>query len=355
MGGGLSPRFLAGPLIVMALVAVTPEAAGQQSEASTKFARHWAEAEKAAADRDFKAAAAGYAAAAEFIPHEPSVRYRLGCCLARLGETDHALTALDAAIGCGWADVDALEKDEDWKPVRANARFGELLKAAAACRDETVVVYAGEKVGRDRPAPVLVVLHGLGAGPRSEVPYWKPVADKLGMVLVAPRSPTRVGPVLSGWQRAGATDSTAADFYDLEEAAERVDAAVDEAARRSKVDRESVVLAGFSQGGGVALRLVADRPDRFRGAVAVNSLCQPLDKASWQKAAGGHGVRVCVICGEYDKLLGRSKSAAEVLKAAKVPSRFDTVEKCGHEYPPDAADRLRAAARFVLTGERSDK
>jgi predicted esterase len=225
---------LAGPLIVMALVSVTPEAAGQQSEASTKFAKHWAEAEKAAAERDCKAAAAGYAAAAEFIPYEPSVRYRLGCCLARLGEPDHALAALD-------------------------------------------------------------------------------------------------------------------------EAAERVDAAVDEAARRSKVDRGRVVLAGFSQGGGVALRLVADRPDRFRGAVAVNSLCQPLDKASWQKAAGGHGVRVCVICGEYDKLLGRSKSAAEVLKAAKVPSRFDTVEKCGHEYPPDASDRLQAAARFVLTGERSDK
>jgi predicted esterase len=119
--------------------------------------------------------------------------------------------------------------------------------------------------------------------------------------------------------------------------------------------RQAVVLAGFSQGGGVALRLVADRPDRFRGVVAVNSLCQTPDEAKWKAVAERGGVRVCFICGEYDKLLGRSKSVAEVLKAAKVPSRFDTVEKCGHEYPPDAADRLRVAARFVLTGEEADK
>lgn len=355
MAGQWDPRFRAGLFFVLALVAGSSAAVGQQSERTRKFGEHWSAAERAAADRDFKAAAAGYAKAAALIPHEPSVRYRLACCLARLGETDRALAALDAAIGCGWADVDALDRDDDWKPVRASARFVELVKAAAACRDETVVIHVGEKVGRDCPAPVLVVLHGLGAGPRSEVPYWKSVADKLDMVLVAPRSPTRVGPVLNGWQRAGAKDSTASDYYDLAEAAKRVDAAVDEAARRHKVDRGAVVLAGFSQGGGVALRLVADRPDRFRGAVAVNSLCQTPDEAKWKAVAERGGVRVSVICGEYDKLLERSKSAVEVLQAAKVPSRFDLVEKCGHEYPPDAADRLRLAARFVLTGEGADK
>jgi predicted esterase len=161
--------------------------------------------------------------------------------------------------------------------------------------------------------------------------------------------------MLHGWHRAKAKDSTAADYYDLDEATKRVDSAIDEAASQYMVDREAVVVAGYSQGGGVALRLVADRPGRFRGAVAVNSLCQPLDKATWEKAVEEGGVRVCVIASEYDKLLGRSKSAAEVLKAAKVPSRLDIIEKSEHEYPADYAERLPSAAEFVLLGDRPKK
>jgi predicted esterase len=169
------------------------------------------------------------------------------------------------------------------------------------------------------------------------------------------RSPTRVGPILLGWQRAGAKDSKAADYFDLDAARERVDAAVDEAARQYKIDRDVVVLAGFSQVGGVAIQLVADRPGRFRGAVAVSSLCQALDRAKWRAVAERGGVRVQIIAGEYDKLLGRSKSAAEVLQEVRVPNRFEIVEKSGHEYPADSADRLRAAAQFVLTGAVADK
>jgi predicted esterase len=344
-------RSLARPLLLLALAATAPVAAGQESESAKAHAQHWSAAEKAAADNDFKEAAARYADVAALYPFEPTARYRSACCLARLGEDDRALAALKVAIECGWADTDALERAEDWKPLRGDARFAELVKAAAACRDEKVVVYAGDKVGRDRPAPLLVVLHGLGSGPRSEVPYWKPVAEKLGMVLVAPRSGTRLSPMLHGWHRAKAKDSSAADYFDLDEATKRVDAAIDEAAGQYKIDRGAVVLAGFSQGGGVALRLLADRPDRFRGAVAVNSLCQPLDEAKWQAVANRGGVRVQLIVGEYDKLLGRSQSAANVLQAAKVPSRFETVGKTGHEYPADYAKHLGSAAEFVLVGE----
>lgn len=355
MRGRLSSRILTGTLIVVLLVAVASDVVGQQSDAATAFAEHWATAEKSAAEQDFKTAAAEYTSAATLFPYEPGIRYRLACSLARLGETERALAALDTAIKYGWADVDALERDEDWKSVRTNARFAELVKAAAVCREEDVVVYAGGNVGRDRPAPVLVVLHGLGSGPRSEMPYWKPAADALGAVLVAPRSPTRVGPMLHGWQRAGAKDSHAADYFDLEAARARVDIAIEEAARLYKIDRGAVVLAGYSQGGGVALRLVADQPDRFRGAVAVCSLCQALDEAKWMAVAERGGVRIQLIAGEYDKLLDRSKSAAEVLRAVNVPSRFDIVEKSGHEYPADYAGRLRRAAQFVLTGAGGGK
>lgn len=240
-------------ILVVALAVNANCAAGQESDVAKAFNKHWAAAEKAAGDKNFREAMARYGDVVALLPFEPSSRYKLACCLVRLGETDRALAELKVAVECGWADADALDRDEDWRPLRGDERFAELVNAAAACRDEKLLLYADDRVGRDRPAPLLVVLHGLGCGPRGEMPYWKPVADELGMVVVAPRSGTEFGPMLHGWQKAGAKNSSAADFFDMDSARERVDAAIEEAARLYKIDRGAVVLAGYSQGGGVVL------------------------------------------------------------------------------------------------------
>lgn len=342
-------------ILVGAFVVAAVGAAGQDSEFAKAYNKHWAAAEKAAGQMNFREALARYGDVVALLPFEPSSRYKLACCLVRLGETDRALAELKVAVECGWADADALDRDEDWRPLRRDERFAEMVNAAAACRDEKLLLYADDSVGRDRPAPLLVVLHGLGCGPRGEMPYWKPVADELGMVVVAPRSGTEFGPMLHGWQKAGAKNSSAADFFDMDSARERVDAAIEEADRLYTIDRGAVVLAGYSQGGGVVLQLIADRPTRIRGAVAVCSLCPPLEEANFRKVANESQIRVQVIAGEHDRLLDRSKSAAEVLQAAGIPTRFEVVADSGHEYPSDSADRLRRAVHFVLTGESPDK
>ncbi len=343
-------RLMTQSFLVTVLAAIATFAAGQDRELDA-FNKHWAAAEKAAGQENFREALARYRDVVALLPFEPGSRYKLACCLIRLGETDSALAELKVAVECGWADVDALNRDEDWRPLRGDERFAELVAAAVACRNEKLLLYADDGVGRDRPAPLLVVLHGLGCGPRGEMPYWKPVADELGMVVVAPRAGTEFGPMLHGWQKAGAKDSSAADFYDMDSARERVDAAIAEADRLYNIDHGAVVLAGYSQGGGVVLQLVADCPNRIQGAVAVCSLCPPLDEASFRKIAEGSQVRVRVIAGEYDRLLNRSRSAAEVLQAAGIPTIYEVVAGSGHAYPSDSADRLRRAVKFVQTGE----
>ncbi|HMP04242.1 MAG TPA: alpha/beta hydrolase-fold protein [Gemmatales bacterium] len=338
-------------LVLLVALGLSPlRAYGQESETITNFVRLWSAAQKAQAAGNYQEAVARYADVATILPFDPSTRYHWACCLVKLGKIDGALDQLQAAIDYGWCYTVALEQDEVWQPLRTDPRLAEKIKAAADCRDETLVVHAAEGVGRDRPAPVLVVLHGLGIGPRSEVPYWKSAADRLGMVLVAPRAGTRFGPLIHGWQRAEARDSSAPDFYDLEAAQERVGAALEEAARRYRIDRSAVVLAGYSQGGGVALGLMANHPERFRGAVVINSLCPPLEKEKWRKVAEHGGARVQIIAGEFDKLLGRSRSAAEVLRTLPLEMRLDVVERAGHEFPHNYSDHLSAALRFVLSG-----
>lgn len=303
-------------------------------------------AEKAYADQRFEDAAKSYAGAVDVFPFEPTTRFRMACCLAKSNQNTHAMEQLKQAIEFGFADVDMLKQHPDLEAIRSQPAFANLQTAAETARDEEFIIHASEKVPRDRPAGVLLLLHGAGAGPRSEIAFWKPAADQLGLVLVAPRAPNRRGSMLFAWQRKGAKDSTLPEFYDLDGARLTVDRAMDEAARRYKIDSSKVVLAGYSQGGGVGLQILADEPRRFAGAVMVNSLSVPIDAAQWQRVAT-YKTRVAVIAGEYDKLLERSRVVAASLEATGVSHKFEVLPKCGHEMPMDEA-RILDALKFVL-------
>jgi hypothetical protein len=63
---------------------------------------------------------------------EPGTRYNLACARARSGEIDAALAALAGAIDAGFADTRLLAEDADLAPLRADPRFAELVRRAAA-------------------------------------------------------------------------------------------------------------------------------------------------------------------------------------------------------------------------------
>jgi predicted esterase len=330
--------------------AVSPRA--DESRTFRIYQENWQQAEQAYAAKDYGRAAAHYQKVAEVLPFEPTTRFQLTCCYARLGKIDQALSTLREAVRFGWEDVSKLERADDLKDLRAKPQFAQILKEAAACRDENLIIHAGKKVDPRKPAPLLVVLQGLGSF-RGDLPYWEPAADELGCVLVAPRAVTKAAPMMYGWHRRGAKDSSAADYFDLPSAGERVDAAIAEARRRFTIDPNRIVLCGLSQGAGVALRLIGEHPERYCGAVAVCGLHQPPGVAYWQAILRQHPLRVYMIAGKLDRLLPRSQKVVEELRAAHVPHRYDELDQVGHEFPPDYAQRLRDAIEFVW-GTRVD-
>lgn len=316
------------------------------------YQENWQQAEAAYATGDYARAAGHYQRVSEVLPFEPTTRFQLACCYARLGNSDQAFSTLQEAVRFGWEDVPRLERAIELKELRRKPEFARLLKEAAACRDETLIVHADKRVDPRKPAPLLVVLHGLG-GFRGDLPYWEPAADELGCVVVAPRAVTKAAPMMYGWHRRGAKDSSAANYFDLPAAGKCVDAAIAEARRRFTIDPNRIVLAGLSQGAGVALRLIGEHPERYCGAVAVCGLHQPPGVVYWQAILQRHPLRVYVIAGKLDRLLPRSQKVAEELRAAHVPHRYDELDQVGHEFPPDYTKRLRGAIEFVL-GERPE-
>jgi phospholipase/carboxylesterase len=337
--------------LAAARCALVGAAGPDASERRKTYADYWEKAQKAYADQEYRRAAACYEKVCDLLPFEPLSRFQLACCRARLGEKDQALAALEAAIRFGWDQPRRIEQADDLKVLRGLPRFARLVKEAASCRDETAVLHAGTSVDPARAAPLLIVLHGLGCGPRSEVPYWEPAADRLGLVVVAPRGTTRVAPLLCGWQRPGARDSNAPDYFDVVAARRRVGEAITLAEKKFKIDTKHVVLAGFSQGGGVALHLLGNQPEPYCGAVAVCSLWQPPAVGAWRAVAKQRAVRVVVLAGRQDRLLPRSQQAVARLRAAGLTPRYEELARLGHEYPPDYPDRLRRALEYVLDRE----
>ncbi len=156
-------------------------------------------------------------------------------------------------------------------------------------------------------------------------------------------------------QKAFQANSAALDYFDVPAAGKRIEEAVALAKRKFTIDTNRVLLAGFSQGGGVALRMVGDHPERYCGAVAVCSLCQSPGTAYWEAVARKRPVRVVVMAGKLDRLLPRSRQAIEELRAAHVTSQYDEIERVGHEYPSDYPEKLHRAMEFVLEAEPAQK
>jgi hypothetical protein len=59
----------------------------------------------------------------------------LGCTLALLGRTDEAFVLLEEALARGYDDADHMEQDEDLVGLRADPRFGGMLRRLRGDRD----------------------------------------------------------------------------------------------------------------------------------------------------------------------------------------------------------------------------
>ncbi|MHB8969978.1 MAG: TPR end-of-group domain-containing protein [Pirellulaceae bacterium] len=85
-------------------------------------------------------AAKSLGALVERLPGNVVLHYNLACCLARLGNQDAALKAVEQAVTAGWVDGKRAQADPDLEPLRALPRFQELLKTMDEKSGEPIVV-----------------------------------------------------------------------------------------------------------------------------------------------------------------------------------------------------------------------
>lgn len=198
-----------------------------------------------------------------------------------------------------------------------------VLLASAHAQGPWGVAYA--PVDTRSPAPAVVFLHGMWAGPENACPSLERAATPFGL-LVCPRGNAPFG---DGNMWAG----TFADASRSIRAA--LDAAEGLAPRR--VDRtRGGTLVGYSNGAYFAAEVACSEPGRWPGLVL---LSMKLDTDPARLRAAGVR-RVVLASGERDDARTSMADLARRIDDAGVEARFVSLGSGGHPLPPDVGSIL---------------
>jgi len=133
------------------------------------------------------------------------------------------------------------------------------------------------------PLPLLILLHGAGGYPQGFVQKMEPLADKLGVILIAPHSVGQTWDLIENMQ-SGDQPWQGPDAH-------RLDQALADLFKHSAVDPSHVVLLGFSDGASYALSIGLANPKLFTTVIALSpGMIAPLGRLdSGQQVFIAHG------------------------------------------------------------------
>ncbi len=329
-------------------VSLVPGRALAQEKKSWKarFEAAYAKAREAEESKNWEAAVAAYTRVLELVPHEITTLFARARANARLGRTASALSDLTEAVENGWNDVDPLLQNEEFAELRDDPRFKAIVDEARKADAERLAIYVPSNVDCKQPRPLIVAFHGRGENQRYFLNTWKTAAERMGAIVVAPRGIRRGGNKLTNvWEQPRAGKGNDIDLA----ACKKLTAEAIAAARaKYKIDEKQIVLAGYSQGGAVALALLADDPARYAGAFVAASLYKSPGLDAWQRAQKQHGVRVYLLCGEDDPLTPHSREAADEIRKAGGLAFLAVEPGVGHEPPENYEDKQFEGVRIVL-------
>jgi len=265
------------------------------------------------------------------------------CMQSRLGRSADAIRTLSNAIETGtyWWIPDALRKDPDLAPLQGNPEYQRLVaicearQAAALKKSRPQRLVFAPKADSAEKLPLLISFHGWGASAELEAPHWRALADQ-GWLVAVTRSSQQFADGLYVWD-------------DLECALSEARAHYRAMCRAYPVDRQRIVLAGFSQGGGLALWLSLTRAIPARGFLGIGPYLDEIGTlAPTLPTARASRLRAYLVSGSAEEDEGMFAQIGDVCAARHIPFHQEVIPNIGHEYPPDFDRILRRAFAFIF-------
>ncbi len=161
--------------------------------------------------------------------------------------------------------------------------------------------------GRGTPALAVIWLHGLGADGHDFEPIVPELRLRIAARFVFPHAPIRPvtingGMPMRAWYDIVGFDSAVEDAAGIRASAAAVARLVDrELGRGTEAGR--IVLAGFSQGGAIALQLALREPRRLAGVVALSTYLPLAATLAMEKSAANAATPIFMAHGSEDPVI----------------------------------------------------
>jgi phospholipase/carboxylesterase len=170
------------------------------------------------------------------------------------------------------------------------------------------------------PTHSVVWMHGLGADGNDFVPVVHELElDGLAVRFVFPHAPQQPvtingGYVMRAWYDIGYEDlSLKEDEKGVRESQHAVDRLI-ERERERGVPAGRVALAGFSQGGAIALQCGLRYPERLAGIIALSSYLPLPDKVEAERSSANQDVPILMLHGTEDPIVPLKLARASCAK-----------------------------------------
>jgi phospholipase/carboxylesterase len=168
------------------------------------------------------------------------------------------------------------------------------------------------------PRAAIVWMHGLGADGHDFAPIVPELRLPLAVRFVFPHAPTRAvtinqGMVMRAWYDVRGVDGERREDADGVRASQAQIEALIAREKSRGIDAARIVLAGFSQGGAMALQTGLRHPERLAGVMALSCFL-PLALPA-EASAANRDVPIFMAHGAYDDLipLARARRAHDIL------------------------------------------
>jgi predicted esterase len=257
---------------------------------------------------------------------------------SKLNDQAQALLLLSEAVQAGYW-YSGLRTDPNYQILHDLPEFERLVDLCEERRLQAMlsaepVIKSYPPSQSQPPYPLLLALHGANA--TAEVSHWS-AGLAHGWFLGLPQSSQIFAPGTYTWN-------------DWDWALQEVPQRFSSLCAEFPIDPQHVVLAGFSQGGGLAAWLALSRRIMVRGVVLVSPFLPDVSHlVPLLESNPSSGLRAYLVAGQRDGYcLEVALALAELLPCYGIACKLDIYADLEHAFPVDFEPKLPEALDFVM-------
>lgn len=260
------------------------------------------------------------------------------CLLSLCGRPKDVISVFRQGLDSGLWWAEGQFRDPDLDAVRELPEFKTLVEESGK-----KCIEAQAHISHDRAIlvpdnivnelPLLIALHGRNGDKNYNIEYWE-VARQRGWLVLSPQSRQALFDGAYCWEndQQGLNDIL---FH------------VEEIVKVYKIDRRRIVIAGFSQGSGMAIYAALSGKVGARGFIGVGTFIAEPDSLI-PLASQTQSVRGFFVTGEKDYTLDKAQAIQEILKENRIQYTEEVFPELGHTFPPEFEKTFDKAIDFIF-------